>query len=92
MGRLAAGDQRQQGGGVGLDPRALLEAEHDQGLPDEKPHRPLGLHEALPKDRVWPITISGDPRGLEVAEERGGAVNKPRRKILINFTYLVGCY
>ena len=83
MGRLAAGDQRQQGGGVGLDPRALLEAKHDQGLSDGGPHRPLGLHEALPKDRVWPITIRGDPRGLEVAEEGGGAVYKPQRKLFI---------
>ena len=83
MGRLAVGDQRRQGGGVGLDPRALLEAEHDQGLPDEGPHRPLGLHEALPKDRIWSITICGDPRGLKVAEEGVGAVNKPQRKLLI---------
>ena len=85
MVRLAAGGQRQQGGGVGLDPWALLEAEHDQGLPDEGPHRPLGLHEALPKDRIWPITLRGDPRGLEVAEEGGGAVNKPQRKLLIKW-------
>ena len=85
MGRLGAGDQRQQVGGVGLDPRALLEAEHDQGLPDEKPHRPLGLHEALPKDRVWSITLCSDPRGLEVAEEGGGAFNKPQRKLLIKW-------
>ena len=67
MGKLAAGDQRQQVGGVGLDPRALLEAEHDQGLSDEGPHRPLGLHEALPKDRIWSITLRGESRGLEVA-------------------------
>ena len=81
MGKLGAGDQRQQVGGVGLDPRALLEAEQDQGLPDERPYRPLGLHEALPKDRVWPITIRGESRGLEVVEEGAGADNKPQRKL-----------
>ena len=84
MGKLAAGDQRQQVGGVGLDPRALLEAEHDQGLPDEGPHRPLGLHEALPKDRIWSITLRGESRGLEVAEDGAGADNKPQRKLLIH--------
>ena len=76
---LGAGDQRKQGGGAGLDPRALLEAEQDQCLRyEESSSWPLQLHDALPKDRIRTIPLPDDSRGLQMASAGVGVPKRPK--------------
>ena len=67
----------------------VLEAQQDQGLPDQKHPRPFGLHEALPEDRERAFALPGDRGGLEVAGEGVGAALKPQ---LLSPHALAGCY